>query len=86
MTISRNYVESTVAVTSVEATAVPQNRDRMAIVFFNVGATEILIGIGTAQIPIASKGHLALMNEMAPINLIKVKTASGTSSLVVWEA
>ena len=82
----RNYSQTSNPITTSASTVAVMNKDRTALILFNTGAVSVLIGIGTALIPIAAGSHLAFTDEDAPQNAITAATASGTSTLVVWEA
>lgn len=81
----RNYSQSTAAITSTPSTIAAANIRRTILIIFNVGTTSVLVGIGTAAIPIDAGSHLAFTDEDAPINAVVASTAS-TGSLVIWEA
>ena len=83
---ARAYTQTSTGLTTTPATVLTENRSRKVALFFNTGTTELLIGIGTALIPIAAGDHKAFADGLAPINAITAKVAAGTGTLVVWEA
>lgn len=83
---ARSYTQTSTTITSSSAEVVAASRDRKALILFNTGSTDIQIGIGTAAITIAASDHLAFTDGDCPINALVAATASGTSTLVVWDA
>lgn len=86
VTNARNYTETSVAITTSQTQVLPVNWDRKALILYNTGAVELLFGIGTALIPIAVGSHIAYTSNDAPMDAIVCKVASGSGSLVIWEA
>lgn len=85
---NNNYKSSLVSVTTTVAEALPLNKDRTNLILFNQGTETVQVYFdanSTIYFEIeANKG--AHFFGGAPINVINVITASGTSTLSVLEA
>lgn len=82
MRYGNNY-KSTAHTLGSAAVILPQNPDRVALILFNTSGADCTFRIGsTGNITIKNGDHVAFLDR-PPINAI---TATGTGTLVSWEA
>lgn len=82
---STNYKSKTVAITTTATEAVTLDKNRHALILWNVGASDVQLSLDVEAEYIVLPAGKGIHFPVAAINSINAKTASGTSTLNVWE-
>lgn len=82
-----NFKETVITATTTWApTAIELNPDRTNLIVYNTGASDLKVGISEAGSFTVPAGDALAFGSDTPINAIGMKSLSGSTTAVIWEA